>query len=99
MKAKFSGKGMTISLKKEEINNLYKPTSKYKTESFDYLRIVKGFERKFAPILLKEWFSLVKPKGLLVLDYEIENGVDFSFMEGQFWWLFKGNYTIAEHQV
>lgn len=90
---------LTISLSKNEIHNLYHPTSRLGIECFDEVRVTKGFFRKYAAILLKEWFFLVKPQGALTIEYREDDGITFDFVEQQLWWLLRGNYTITSHVV
>lgn len=92
----FQGKGLKLQLKK--IDNLFRLNPKYKQESLDYVHLGNFLEKsKFAPILLKEAFFILKPEGYLVIDYKITNEINFQSMENLLWWLFKGNYNIVQH--
>ncbi len=92
------GKGLTIS--PSHVDNLFRLNPKYKTESKDYVFIKKFLNKKqFAPILLKEAFFLIKPKGYLIIDYVINKEINFTNIESLLWWLFKGNYSIVKHVV
>lgn len=93
------GHGLTITLSPQEINNLYRPSSQYKSESFDYVYVKNSFSKKFAPVLLKEWFFLLKPGGFLTIEYRAGKDMHFQSVEELFWWLFKGNYDIKVHEA
>ncbi len=95
----FRGKGLTIRLTSAEINNLYRPNSHYKSESFDYIQVENSLNKKFAPVLLKEWFFLIKPGGFLIIDYIPTKDITFQSIEELLWWLFKGNYDIKVHKT
>lgn len=90
------GKGFTFIPKK--IDNLFRLSPNIKEESLDYVYIKKFIEKgKFAPILLKESFSILKPKGYLIIDYQPTKEINFIKLEELLWWLFKGNYNIISH--
>lgn len=91
------GKGLRISLVEKQTNALYRPNAQYKSESFQYLLIKNLFESPFLPILLKEWFFLVKPHGYLILTYTVHGGIKPELIEKMVWWLFRGTYSIREH--
>lgn len=93
------GRGITIKLLLSELNNLYRPNSVYKSESFDYIYVKNSLSRKFAPILLKEWFFMIKPGGFLIIDYTLTKELTFQSVEELCWWLLRGdyNYNIEEH--
>lgn len=94
--AYFKGNGLTFIPKK--IDNLFRLSPKIKEESLEYVYIKKFIEKKkFAPILLKETFFILKPKGYLVIDYKPSKENNFISLEGLLWWLFKGNYNILLH--
>lgn len=92
----FQGKGLKLLPK--NIDNLFRLNPKYKQESLDYV-FLRSFPEKntFAPILLKEAFFILKPKGYLIIDYKVTKDINFESMEKFFWWLVKGNYTILKH--
>ena len=93
------GKGLPVFLLKVQINNLYKPSSRYHVESFDYIHVKDFFVNKqFGHILLKEWYFLLKPTGYLVIDYVDETEITFEFIKSLLWWLCKGNYDIVYHE-
>ena len=83
-----------------EINQLYHPTGELGQDSCalvyscDVLNITK-----FVPILIKEWFYLVKPGGYLVIDYKPNKICDWRKLEKMLWWLWKGNYEILFHEA
>ncbi len=95
----FVGKGLTFRPKPQEINNLYKPTTQYKIENFDYVHVMlfESPEKKFIPILLKELFFLLKPKGYLVIEYTENKNIHTDSLEEFLWWSLRGNYNIIEH--
>lgn len=93
------GKGLTIKLPLREINNLYRPNSKYKSGTFDFVKVEDSLNRKFAPILIKEWFFLLKPGGLLTIEYIPTKDLTFQSVEELFWWLLRGNYDIKVHET
>lgn len=94
--AYFKGKGLTLIPQK--IDNLFRLSPKIKEESLDYIYVKKFIEKKkFAPILLKEIFFILKPQGYLIIDYRSSNEIDFHNLEVLFWWLFRGNYNIISH--
>ena len=81
-----------------EINQLYHPTGDVEQDSQD---IVYSFGNlnttKFVPLLLKEWFYLVKKDGYLVIDYLPNKTCNFQKLEEHMWWLWKGKYDIVYH--
>lgn len=79
------------------INQLYHPTSKgqdYLESYYDYHNINKT---KFYPILIKEWFFLLKKGAYLCIDYKENKILNFKKLEENFWWLEKGKYKIIYH--
>lgn len=90
-------KSLTVSLKRKEANNLYRPNGTHKQESFDEIEIKRGFRFDMAPVLLKEWFFLLKPGGRLVLSYTSDGKEPERTLEKTVWWLFHGNYDIVSH--
>lgn len=52
---------------------------------------------KFFPILLKEWFFVLKKNGYLVIDYVPNKVLDFESMEKSLWWLCKQRYDLIYH--
>lgn len=93
----FVGKGIQIKLAPSQINNLYHPSATYGIEVYDHLYVKNSLNKKFAPILLKEWFFLIKPGGYIILEYQLTKDITFDYLESLLFWLFKGNYTIREH--
>lgn len=83
---------------RKEINQLYHPTGSFKQDSQDIVYSFKNINTtKFLPILLKEWFYLVKKNGFLIIDYLPNKFCDFQTLEKNMWWLWKGNYEIIFH--
>lgn len=90
------GIGLFVKLKSEKINNFYRPSSEIKQESLDYVEALEILTKKFAPILLKEWFFILKPGGYLLLSFHEQSGLTEVFIEKLLFWLWKGNYTTVE---
>ncbi len=86
----------------EDLNNLYRPTSEYSLESFDLVDLQGCFSKKnsrFLPIVLKEWFALLKVKGTMKISYNLKSsGITPSDLEKTLWWLFKRNYKISSQE-
>lgn len=92
----FQGNGLAFIPKK--VDNLFRLNPKYEQESLDYIHLKKFLlKKKFAPILLKEAFFVLKLKGYLIIDYQPSNDINFQSIEKLLWWLFKGNYNIILH--
>jgi hypothetical protein len=83
-----------------DVNQLYHPTANFPQDSQDivYVRDVLT-ETKFVPVLLKEWFYLVKKDGYLVIDYQPNEQCDWKQLEKMFWWLWKKQYKIVFHSA
>lgn len=85
----------------EDINNFYRPSSKYVPESFDAVDLKNCFDKtniNFLPIVLKEWFFLLKVKGTLKIFYSPKFfGIDPLYLEKTLWWLFEKKYKILSH--
>jgi hypothetical protein len=81
-----------------DINQLYHPTGKFKLDSEEIVYSYGNInETKFVPILIKEWFAIVKPHGYLVIDYSPNELCDFQKLEEYMWWLWKNKYEIIFH--
>lgn len=81
-----------------EVNQLYHPTGIFKQDSWDIVYSQDNINTtKFIPILLKEWFYLVKKSGYLVVDYKPNKICSFQKLEKDMWWLWKGKYDISYH--
>lgn len=82
----------------KEVNQLYHPTGIFKTESFELVYSGDNLNTtKFTPILLKEWFYLVKKNGYLVIDYQPNKLCDSKKLEEIMIWLWKGTFKIKYH--
>lgn len=80
------------------INQLYHPTGIFAQDSQDIVYSYSTLNiTKFGPILLKEWFFLVKEGGYLIIDYQPNERCDFTRLEEMMWWLWKQKYTIVYH--
>ena len=85
-------------LKKSQINQLFHPTEELGQDSQEIVYSKDTVNAtKFYPILLKEWFYLVKQGGFLVIDYKPNKILDFKKLEERMWWLWKGKYNILSH--
>jgi len=80
------------------INQLYHPTGVFGSDSKDivYSRDTIN-STKFFPILIKEWFYLIKKDGVLIIDYRPNNLLDFQKLEKTMWWLWQLKYDILYH--
>lgn len=93
-----SGRSLILKIKEPEINNLYRLSPKYSIESKQSIYLPSFLrKKKFAHILLKELFFILKPGGKLRIDYFVTNEIDLDGMEKMLWWLFRGNYIITSH--
>ena len=80
------------------INQLYHPTGKFKTDFYDEVYLEDDLNKtKFVPILLKEWFYLLKKDGYMVIDYKPNTICDKQKLEQAMNWLWKGKYEIIAH--
>lgn len=80
------------------IDQLYHPTGVFPQDHFDIVYNYEDINRtKFSPILLKEWFYLVKENGYLIIDYSPNSLLDWQGLEERMWWLWKGKYEIIFH--
>ena len=83
-----------------EINQFYHPTGKFEPDSFEIVYAGDVLNTtKFGPILLKEWFYLVKQNGYLIIDYKPNEICDWQKLEQFMWWLWKGQYNILYHSA
>ena len=82
----------------KDINQLYHPTGEYEqdSQSIIYSKDLLN-TTKFDPILLKEWFYLVSDGGYLVIDYKVNNLLDWQKLEKNMWWLWQNNYEVIFH--
>lgn len=81
-----------------EISQLYHPTGVFPQDSQEIVYSSGVLNvTKFVPILLKEWFYLVKKKGYLIIDYKPNKICDSIKLEKKIWWLWKGQYEIIFH--
>lgn len=82
----------------KKIDQLYHPTGKFKTDFYEKVYSKDNLNKtKFIPILLKEWFYLVKKNGFLVIDYIPNKICDKEKLENMMAWLWGGNYQIVSH--
>lgn len=101
----YMGKEMKVlRLGKNEvgiINNIYHPTGKFNPESFDRVELVNCFTKKnskFAPIVFKECFTLLKKEGILKIVYKPPlSGLTPKNVEETLWWLYQRKYIILDH--
>lgn len=92
------GKGLKVNFKSITADNLYRPNSVLMSESYNFVHVKNASINKFAPILLKEWFFLLKPGGYLILEYYPTKEIQSSNLESTYWWLFRDNYNIVSHE-
>lgn len=82
----------------KDINQNYHPSGYFGEES---KRIVysKGVINltNFYPILLKEWFFILKKEGYLVIDYLPNKILDTNSIEKALWWLWGQRYDLVYH--
>lgn len=91
---------LDLSFKKTnlEINQLYHPTGRFKTNFYEKVYSKDNLNKhKFVPILLKEWFYLVKKGGFLIIDYQPNKICDKEKLEQTMRWLWNGNCQIISH--
>jgi len=82
------------------LNQLYHPTGQWPQDSQNIVYVSKILNTtKFTPILLKEWFYLLKKKGYLIIDYYPNHLCDWQKLEEFMWWLWKGKYQIIFHNI
>lgn len=82
----------------QEINQLYHPTGIFGQDSQDFVYSYDNLNStKFVPILLKEWFYLLKKDGYLVIDCKANKYCDFQKLEKSMLWLWQGKYDIFHH--
>lgn len=81
-----------------KIDQLYHPLGNFGQDLQDLVYARDNLNTtKFVPILLKEWFYLLKKEGFLVIDYKPNKFCDFQKLEENMWWLWKGRYDIVYH--
>lgn len=80
------------------VDQFYHPSGEFGQDGND---LVYSFDlvntNKFTPILLKEWFYLVKKGGYLILDYFPSSSFNTKNLEQYMWWLWKGKYDVVFH--
>ncbi len=85
-------------LQKSQINQLFHPTGEFGQDSQEIVYSKDTVSAtKFTPILLKEYFYLVKKDGYLILDYKPSKYCNFQKLEEMMLWLWKGKYDIIYH--
>ncbi|MBI2596899.1 hypothetical protein HYW41_01970 [Candidatus Daviesbacteria bacterium] len=81
-----------------EINQLYHPTGTLDPYTQDIVYSYKNINStKFSPILIKEWFSIIKEGGYLIIDYYPNKFLTPRKLEEHIWWLWKNQYQIIWH--
>ena len=82
----------------KDINQNYHPSGYFGEES---KRIVYSKDvinlTNFYPILLKEWFFILKKEGYLVIDYLPNKILDTNSIEKALWWLWGQRYDLVYH--
>ena len=72
------------------VNQLYHPTGIFGQDSKDLVYTRDSVtSTKFLPILLKEWFYLLKKDGYLIIDYSPNKFCNFQKLEKTMWWLWQ----------
>lgn len=88
-----------LSYDPRDVNNLFRLTPRFAIESQHHIYLDRFLQsKKFAHILLKEIFFILKPEGFLTIEYTPTNEITFESMEKLFWWLFRGNYIVHMHE-
>lgn len=88
----------TNKMRIADINQLYHPTGTFGSDSKELVYSQDTINAtKFYPILLKEWFYLLKKDGYLIIDYRPNRILNFQKLEETMWWLWKGKYNITFH--
>ncbi len=83
----------------QPINQLYHPTGVLGSDKYQIVYTKNKLNKtKFYPILLKEWFFLLRKNGLLVIDYQPNKLCDWQKLEATLWWLWSNRYQIIYHQ-
>lgn len=86
------------SVSNNPINQQYHPTRVYGIETQNIVYALNILNTtKFIPILLKEWFYLVKKDGFLVIDYQPNKLCNKKKLEEHMEWLCKGKYQAFFH--
>lgn len=81
-----------------QINQNYHPAGFFPQDSFSIVYSSENLNStKFVPILLKEWFFLVKKDGYLVIDYRPNPICDWRVLENSMNWLWEKGYEIVFH--
>ncbi len=81
-----------------EADQLYHPTGVFGEEKQDVVYSCDMLcEKRFIPILLKEWFFLIQKGGYIVADYRPTKFCTWQQLEEKMWWLWKGKYEIIFH--
>lgn len=81
-----------------KIDQLYHPLGNFGQDSQDIVYSRDSINTtKFVPILLKEWFYLLKKDGYLIIDYKPNKTCDLQKLEENMWWLWNGKYDIVYH--
>lgn len=80
------------------INQNYHPSGCFPQESFEIVYSSGNLNcSKFVPIVLKEWFFLVKLNGYMVIDYKPNSACDWRDLEKNMNWLWEKGYEILFH--
>lgn len=81
-----------------KVDQLYHPLGNCEQDSQDVVYSRDSISTtKFAHILIKEWFYLLKKDGYLIIDYKPGKFCGFETLEKNMWWLWKGKYDIVYH--
>lgn len=89
---------LLLRVRSNEINNLYRPNSIYKSEAYNEVIIQSSYlPKRFLHIALHEWLLLVKPLGKLIISYIPGQDITSDEFEKSLWWIARGDYEIIEH--
>jgi hypothetical protein len=82
----------------ENIDQNYHPSGFFgeESKSIVYSKEIVN-TTKFFPILLKEWFFVLKKDGYLIIDYVPNKIIDYKGMEQVLWWLLGQRYDLIYH--
>lgn len=81
----------------DDKNQLYHPSGELGSERCDLVFTNTDISNRFLPILIKEWFTLLSPHGLLIIQYTSLSKKDSETLEETLWWLWKKKYKIIYH--
>lgn len=82
----------------EDINQNYHPSGYFNEESIEVIYSQGAVNAtEYYPILLKEWFFILRKNGYLIIDYIPNSNISFNEMEKLLWWLWRQKYELIYH--